>query len=152
MQAGVIVDYLGLSQKSIEITKELNKIDKLSDYWDVVVFFRSFGRIMKPPKFALLPEEELWGFNAPVISTDLKTTDSLLKCFSPTKKFFYLFDLEWISNRYSIDYLSSIYLNEELELIARSKNHARIIESCWKKPIAIIENFNYEQITELLNR
>ena len=152
MRGGIIIESLGLSQMAFELTTEMNKLDRLDEYWDIMVFYHSYDRIIKAPRFAMLQEQELWGYPAPVLATDLLTADRLLNCPRPTKKYFYVWDLEWTINPYDIDVLASVYMNEDIELVARSKEHAHIIKNCWREPIAIIEGFNYEDIIELFSR
>ena len=152
MRAGVAVNSLGISQMAFEVTKQINNIKNLDEYWDIIVFYHTYDRIINSPLFCMLHEQELWGFDGPVIATDLSTADRLLKCPCPTKKFFYMWDLEWLMSQYDVDLLASVYMNPELDLIARSEHHASIIKDCWKEPVATIEDFNYEQITSLLKQ
>lgn len=151
MRGGIVVDSLGTSQMAFELTSEINKIDQLSVYWDIIIFYHSYDRLLKSPHFAMLQEQELWGFNAPCIATNLSTADRLLNCPRPTKKFLYIWDLEWITNNFDVNQMASVYMNPDIELVARSKSHAKIITDCWREPVAIIEGFNYEQITELFS-
>ena len=150
MRAGIVVDSLGISQLSAQLTKQLNQIESLEEYWDIILFYHTYDRIIIPPKFAMMQEEELWGFDAPVIATSLETADRLLKCPRPTKKFFYVWDLEWCFYTHDIDYTSQVYCNPDIQLIARSQSHFETIKTCWREPVAVIEDFNYEEITSLI--
>jgi len=98
---------------------------------------------------------EIWGFKGDAISTDINSTISLLNCHTIKNKYFYIWDLEWmgINNQelYDIDSLCDIYMNPELKLIARSKEHYDIITSCWKEPVGIVEGFNYEELTQVIS-
>ena len=152
MRAGVIVESLGMSQDAYEITRELNKISKLDKYYDIIVFYNDYDRLVMPPKFAMLQDEEMWGFDAPVIATNLYTANRLLSCPGPTKKYLYLWDLEWIHTPYYLETISPVYMNKDLQLIARSNEHSDIISKCWKDPVQTIENFNYEKIANLISQ
>lgn len=151
MRGGIVVDSLGMSQMSFELTNEINKVYKLPIYWDIFVFYHSYDKLIKSPEFALLQEEELWGFDAPCMATDLATADRLLNCPRPNKKFFYVWDLEWTGNNFDLNQMASVYMNTDIQLIARSKEHAEIITHCWREPVAIIEGFNYEQVTNIFS-
>lgn len=146
-----MIDALDTSQMAVELVREVNKVTLLDEYWDIIVFYHNYGRTTAFPEFAMIQEQELWSYNAPVMATDLSTGDRLVKCYAPTKKFLYMWDLEWINGSYDIDTLASVYMDPSISLIARSKSHAKIITDCWKEPIAIIENFNYDQLTELFS-
>lgn len=152
MKLGILVESLGVNQRSIEIIREMNKIHLLDEYWDVVVFYSEFGIFPLPPKFATMNMSEAFGMDAPLISTSIETTKQSLNCIKPTKRFFYVWNLEWTYKTHQVDDLLDVYSNPLVELIARSDDHANIIEQCWKKPIAVIENFNYEKLTNLISQ
>lgn len=152
MKAGILIESLGLSQKAFEIIKEINKIGSLEDYWDIVIFYLDYDRIIIPPLFAMMNITEAYGMDSPLISTSIETTEISLNCIKATKRFFYVFDMEWTHKTYDVDKLLNVYMNPKVELIARSDDHATVIEKCWKKPAAVIENFNYEKLTELISK
>lgn len=152
MKAGILVESLGMSQKAYEIIRSLNQLEGLDEYWDMMVFYLEFDRFILPPKFALMNMVEAYGLDAPLISTSINTTKISLKCVRPTKRFFYVFDMEWTSSMHDVDELLDVYMNPKVELIARSADHAKVLEQCWKKPIDIIENFNYEKLTKLISK
>ena len=145
-----MVDSLGMSQMSYSLTLEINKMGSLNRYVDTIVFYNKYDRIINPPHFAMLQEQQAWGFDGPVISTDLATTKRLINCPRPKKKYFYIWTLEWLYGQNQYDLLSYIYLHPEIELVARNKHHHRIIEKCWKKPVTIIEEFNHEEIIKMV--
>ena len=60
-------------------------------------------------------------------------------------------DLEWLYQRAPYSAFENIYLNEEVEIVARSQEHSDIIESCWKKPSTIIEEFDHEAISRFVS-
>ncbi len=148
---GVLIRSPGLGQPEISIVDSLNKM--VTTYADVepILFFRDYGPQPIRMNFALMHNLEAWSFDGNLISNDLETTKIMLACIRAPKKFFYVWDLEWVyKDNFSFREMSVIYNNDEVELIARSPSHAKIIENCWKKPTAIIEDFNYEQIKELV--
>jgi hypothetical protein len=67
MRAGISVDYLGVSQMSLQLTTEINKVGELDEYTDVIIFYHTYDRLIKSPHFAMLQEQELWGFDGPVL-------------------------------------------------------------------------------------
>ena len=150
MRAGIVVDALGVSQLAVQLTQELNKIDEMDEYHDVILFYHEYDRIVIPPLFGMMQEQELWGFDAPVLATSLETADRILRCPGPTKRLFYVWELEWIIAKHDIDYTSQIYCNPRIELIARSQEHYNTIKSCWREPAHIIEDFNHEEIITVL--
>ena len=130
-QFGVITYSLDVSQQGLIITHNLNQIT--SKYYDIspIVFYREYY---------------------PVIAKSLETAQRLLSSPAPIKKFFYVNNLEWLYSRNNnYDELSEIYANDNIELIARSEYHFDLLQKSWKKPVAIIEDFNYIKVLELLH-
>ena len=152
MKAGILIESLGMSQKAYEIIREINKIDSLDEYWDIIVFYLEYDKFIIPPKFALMNIVEAYGMDSPLISTSIETTKTSLNCIKATKRFFYIFEMEWANSTHDVDDLINVYMNPKVELIARSNDHASVIEKCWKPPIAVIENFNHEQLTKLISK
>ena len=75
----------------------------------------------------------------------------LLKSNNNSKKYLYLWDMEWLVRSMNYSQVCDILLDKRLKIIARSKSHAQIIENfCNKKPIGIVEDWNKEQLLKLL--
>lgn len=149
MQAGIMIHSLGVSQLSMHLIYELNQVPTYNEYVDIIVFYREYGKILKTPKFALMQEENAWGLNGPVMSTDLQTTSRLLLCPKPKRKIFYVWNLEWMFHQYDAEAIARIYCHRDIILVARSPEHAKIISNCWKDPVAILEDFNHEQLIRI---
>lgn len=149
MRAGIVVDALGISQMSLQLITELNKLNKLDYYLDVIVFYHRYDTLLKSPHFAMLQEQEMWGYDAPVMATTLATAHRLLHSAKPTRKLFYVWDLEWMFKTYETSALAKIYCNPAIDLVARSSTHYDILTKCWKKPAYILEDFNYEQLASV---
>jgi len=150
---GILTYALDISQQGLLITKNMNNLveDKNIGYYDPIVFYSDYYQHVLTPLFAMMPLVEAWRFNGPLISTNIETTQYMMKCIGTEQKFFYVMDLEWLNMKQLIfKHLNKIYNNDSIHLIARSKLHADVLTKCWKKPIAIIPNFNYTQIIELI--
>lgn len=149
--SSILVNSLDVSQLSISLCKNLNEVLSTTQYLDSIVYYQTWGKIPFAPKFAILMEREFWGATGVAISTNLATTEKLIKCPGPKKKFFYVWNLEWL-NMQNPDYdkLSNLYNNDEIELIARSPYHAAVLESIWKKPAFIMEDFEPEILKKII--
>lgn len=152
MRGGIAIDGLGFDQLSVDLVTQLNQLYKLNEYSDIIVFYSKHGIIRKPTMFSMMQLEKMWAFDGPVAATNLDTAAKLLKCPRPNKKYFYVYDLEWLTNHYDVDYLANIYCNKNINLIARSQDHFNILKQCWKEPVSIIEDFNYEELTKQFAR
>jgi len=150
MKLGIMIDSLGASQLACTAISEINKANSFKDFYvDINVFFHKNDKMLLPSRFAIFQEQQAWGFDGPVFATELSNAKTLLNCPCPTKKFFYVWDLEWIYNMFYYEVLAEIYLNPNLHLVARNQYHFNFIKNCWKEPVAIIEDFNHEKIIKL---
>jgi len=148
-QFGVLTTGLDTSQAGVMITKNMNKAAQMG--WSPTIFFTDFYQPLVVPLFSTMQDVEAWSFPHPVIATNLMSAIKLAQAPLPTKKLFYILDLEWLySTQRDYSMLLHLYCHNKIELIARSESHAKVIEECWKKPIAIVKDFNCEDILKLL--
>ena len=146
---GFLVVGLGTSQHGLCLITECNRLSKDIN---ISVFYETYDRIPIKPHFPLLQNFQAWTFTGPLIATCLKTAYLLDALPNSNKKFFYIWNLEWLYNQYQWSSLSNVYQNNNIELIARNDYHAELISKLWKKPSYILEDFNYVGITEIANR
>jgi len=150
-QFGVLTKALNNSQAGMMLTHNLNQIVTKCNYIDPIVFYREYYAHLITPMFAMMQDVEAWSFPHPVIATNFENALQLIDQPLPTKKFFYVMDLEWLyMSDSNYDVLKQVYTHKDIHLIARSDNHARILKSCWKEPVATIENFDYREVIKLL--
>ena len=96
----------------------------------------------------MMDVQEVWAFPHSVIATSVETAKILLECPLPTKKFFYIWDLDWLYKNGDFQEYRQIY--RELTPIVRCEEHAQVIRKCWlQQSVKVIEDFNHEQIIEL---
>jgi len=150
-QIGVVIDELTASQLAFDIINNFNEeLDNTKD--DYVVFFENSTSSIVNPKFSTMAINELWSFHGVLIATSVSSTLSMIKAFSPAKKIFYVWDLEW-TRRHGKSFEDNIkaFTNEEVLLVARSKRHAKAIENyCNKKVDHIVQNFNIKNFKRII--
>jgi hypothetical protein len=150
MKIGFLLRQLDQSQQGLLLTKTLNRLAR-ETLFDPFVFYRTHSMYAIPPNFALLQEHEVWNFDGPVISTTLEMTKTLINAPKPPRKIFYPWDLEWLyAKNFLFEDMRKIYCHDEIYLIARSESHLRLLSNCWKNPIAVWEDFEYNPIVEWL--
>lgn len=146
----VLIDKLDISHKISLMIHNLNTLVVDNYIYNPTIFYNSLGKSLIYPQFTRLGMQHAWGYEGPMISTDIGTTQILNKCIRTTKKMFYVFDLEWLHiPNIQFSLLTNIYQNNNIELIARSQSHYDVLTRVWKKPIGILEDFNYEQLIML---
>jgi len=146
---GIMVNFLDLSQMGFYIVKQLNDIVDEDCQFSPIVFYKEYAKSIDVNRFCMLVEKEAWGYDGIVIATDLETAETLINCPCPIRKFFYVWNLEWLYNQYSYHYLQNIY-QSNLELITRNEDHAQLLEKHWKKPSYIMDNFNAPELKQII--
>jgi len=75
----------------------------------------------------------------------------MLKTSNNADKYLYLWDIEWLDRVINHRVACDILRNDRLKIIARSESHAKIIENyCNVKPIGVVDDWNRNQLKELL--
>ena len=149
---GVMVEALGSSQPNLLITRTLNLMATAGDLFCPIVFYSSYGQPPVWPQFTMLQDVEIFGYEGILIANDLSTAQKVVNAPRAKRKLLYMWDLEWQYNpNIKFKDLRGVYLHPELELIASTEEYAKIIEQCWKKPIAIVEEFDHDKLVRLLS-
>jgi len=154
LKLGIIVDTLSNYHFGIELTKNLNQLIVNHPEIDVIVF-RDDPSLLptETPKFAIMHIKETWRYDGVLISTNMMTTEVLIKSPCTKHKFFYCWDLEWLyQERPTYSYLQNIYNNPNIPLIARNEEYSKTIQNIWRKPYCTIQEFNHEQLFKLFER
>ena len=86
------------------------------------------------------------------ISTTLQEADMLLKSNNNSTKYLYLWNMDWLMQPIHFAPAMDILRDERLHIISRSKSHSDIIENfCNKSPIGIVDNWNLDQLVEVID-
>jgi hypothetical protein len=119
-----------------------------------IIFFQFGSAPIIPIQCGQLQQSHAWGFDDILISTSIETTKVLTNCIRPRRKLFYVYDLEWYYQPPGISYkdLQKVYLNPEIDLIARSESHFELISKCWKKPIGVLHDYDYKEFIKIIEK
>ena len=150
MNIAAVVNNLGPSQNSFYLIKEFNK-SASNKSMSLSVFFERSAIPIIPTMFSCKSISFISSYHHNAIATSLEEANILLKGNNASNKFLYLWDLEWL--RTTCDYNAScdILLDKRLNIIARSESHATMIEHfCNKKPLGIVDNWNINQLIEVI--
>lgn len=144
-KVSVMVNDMGYSQLSTSLIRSFNKICESYAGIDTMAFYRDPSMAPITPLFSCMSYAEIWGYDGAVIATDLRMAKSLIEVTGPKKKYFYLWDLEWLRMPSPVyRELSDVYNSDSLELIVRSEHHSEIVSKCWKKPSLVMKDFDPE--------
>jgi hypothetical protein len=143
---GIIVPSLQKNDQIAALAKNIIALLNHSYKYSPVLFPQEVSSQIYIP-CCQLQQQHIWSFEHTLISTNITTTKILSECLRCPKKLFYVYDLEWITSPNKIyKEFHSIYNNPEISLIARTEADYKILENCWKKPIGIINDYNYEEL------
>ena len=97
-----------------------------------------------------LHRAHVFNFDGIIITDTLMEAQDLLYTTYAKKRFIYLYNLDWpyISNL-QFTHIRSILLNDNIELIARSGFHAKLIEKLFKAPKYIMPEWDYKILMEI---
>lgn len=144
---GVLVRDFGPSQLTYEMISSANKLMVERSDTDIIGFFENSAKHSFGLNFSSMYLDEAWSYTGTLIATSLSTAVKLIKLPSAQRKLFYVYDLEWLriyDKNFSV--LAKLYRHKEIELVARSATHAKLLSNCWNiQNIKVIESFDIEK-------
>lgn len=152
MKAGFVVQRLNGSQQAYKLCQTANAM-VMEDLVDIIVFHDEWDISPIDTAFMMLQKQHMWSYEGILVATDIRSAEQVLKSPGPSKKYFYLWNLEWLYiPGFTNARLSNVYQNPDLDLIVRSTYHADLVTKCWKKPVSIIEDFDKNEFTKIFTR
>ena len=150
---GVIVEQLDRNPRSHLLLTNLNNIVTEHSNYSPTIFYQN---VTQPPIGSCCVKMHYmhsWNYDGVLISTSLPTTVILGSNICAKKKYFYVYDLEWMFLQKPIfKQINGLYNNPDIELIARSQSHYDLLTKLWKEPVAIVDNFKYTDLMKLLEK
>ena len=148
MELGILVRSTNCFQFGVSLFQGLLDLVVKTDITPTI-FYHENGAVPFKPEFTMLQSSQIWGFTGNMISVDYDTTRFMAECPTIKKKFFYVWNIEWTHDIQSYNSNHIAYHNDEIELISRSTSHNGILTNTWKKPYAIMKDFNYETLEQI---
>jgi hypothetical protein len=146
----VMIDDLGFSQSNLFLIYSLNKLSQSTDT-DCCIFHNQWKKPIMPTLFSTFQDNEVWDFNGTVIATNIASAQKLAASPGPKKKYFYVWKFEWMAlNNFWHRQIRGIFNNDEIGLIARSRSHFKLLQNLFKEPVAIVEDWNLDQLYKLI--
>lgn len=143
---GLLIDNLGPSQLSYLAIRHAaaNKQD------DIIFFFDHLEQPLGRLYNASMLMNEIYGYDCKAIATSVDTAEKLISIFGPHEKYFYIWDLEFVSyhkgepNKNFARY-QKIFSSPALKLIARSEEYAQVIEKTFNVSVEyIMKDMNFQ--------
>jgi hypothetical protein len=146
MKIASLVDNIAMSQCNYEMIRSFNKL--VSCDCCVSCFFLNIAPIPLNTNFSVINSYYLSAWNGMVISTSIQSA-AVLRKINNSKKFLYLYDMEWL--RYPSDYKQNLDIlrDPNLKLLSRNEDHAKLIKNyCGIQP-DILQDWNINKLREL---
>jgi hypothetical protein len=145
---GIIVDDIESTPFMHTLFRELNK---LSETHDCYLFANQVKTLPAHNKFCILQQIEALQHQGKLISTSLINTQILANCLTCEKKYYYVYDLDWMKmQNFNSRQLTTIFLNKDINLLSRSESHYKVLSKNFKAPAGIVHNWNHKQIAEYI--
>lgn len=144
MKIGILFSNIEYNQLIHYVSEFVNRNHDI----DLIGFFDNNYVLSNRLNFATMQSNELYSYDGIGIATDISTAEKLLHSPSLKKRYLYLWDLEWLRHPQKVYHdFAKIYRNKEIKIIARTKDHADLIENCFNVKVKYIaDNFKIEKI------
>lgn len=151
MKVGIIVDNLRDSQRNFLLITSLNKFVQDSAN-DGIVFYQEPSIPCATVRFSQMQMIEAYSFDGTVIATSFPFAQKLLNFPGPSRKIYYVNELEWMRMEQPIhNELAFVFRHSNIEIVAANKEFANKLSSCWniEKP-RVVADFNVQEIVGIV--
>lgn len=143
IKLGFCVEDFGPSQLSYSILKSCNDYLIKNNDISVYGFYENLHKPVFGPAFGIFSLAEVYGFDGILITTTAHQTYQTLKWPKPTKRIYYVNQLEW-GNNIPYEYFASIF-RSGVEIVTRSEDYAKLIRNGFNIDCKVNENFNLKE-------
>ena len=131
----------------------LNKLCELRPYDNIALFNSTFHAVDVKRKYYTLHISEAKYFKGILFFFDIKSILLARSFPAPKRKVLFLENIDWQNDhRFPYTFWHNIYMNEDVELISTNKQVDDLCKICWKNPLSHIENYNCEEISNVLQK
>lgn len=146
MKTMILLDHLAFSEKNYVILNEVNRIVETTLH-DVSIVPYDLSNKIIPTSCAIMNLNQLSCFSDGLLmATTIKHASEILSCSNSSKKLLYLWDLDWLFEEYSTEYLMGVMTNKKLSVITRSEPHKEAVKNFFGIETNVVKDFKLEQI------
>ena len=145
-----ILDTLAASQNSFYMIKEFNKLQE-NNMYSPVCFYNNLSATPIKTKFACMNISYYSHFDGVTVSTSIDTANAALKTKNRSKKFLYIWDVEWLRQPMDFNYVNSVLSDPDMAIISRSNSHSQLIKNYCNKDVAgVVQDWNMQELENIL--
>lgn len=150
MKLAFAVKDLSHTQLSYYIVRAANAfLSKRCDV-DIMAFFEEPSCSSVPLLFSTMQFAEAWAYDGKLVATSLSSAQKALGFPCVSKRYFLVWELEWVNQQVPFNFrqLRNIYASPRHKLLARTEEHADILEDVWnvERPLVVSETNIVEEI------
>lgn len=136
-----------------KILKSINDLCELRPYDNIVVFNNKFNSVDMNHKYYILHISQAKYFKGYLFVFDMKSAMITQQFPAPKKQIMFIDENQWASKA-DVPYVfwKKIYLNQEFDFVTKNKELFDVFELCWKKPLAIVNDYDHRGINEILQQ
>lgn len=140
---GIVLDNLGPNQLAYFVIKNANQNSRSVP---ITLFYQNLALPCLDTNIPVMCVNEIWPFKGKLIATSIETAIAVNNVVSEVDRYFYVNDLEWIRGK--SDFIHNMQaFHSNIQIFARSKEHAQIIENYSnRKVIKILPYFDVKEI------
>jgi hypothetical protein len=143
-----IVDSLSVSQCAHSLINSFNVLSKDNS---VCCFYTNLSPFVVTPNFAVMNVFHASSFHGNIFATNIFGAKVLTEIKSKSRKFLYLWDLEWLRSPMDFKQTVNILNSPNIEVVARSNDHALLIENYTNKTVRhILSDWEPKKILEII--
>lgn len=148
-----LLDIEATNKKHKTILESINSLCDLRPYDNIVLFNNKMNNVDLDHKYYVLHMSQAKYFKGYLFLFDMRSSMVTQQFPAPKKQIMFIDNNDW-SSKADVPYVfwEKTYLNDNFEFVANNKELYDIFELCWKKPLSIINDYNYRGIDEILRK
>ena len=146
---GVLMNTVYDSPRNLLAIKNMNRLRE--EGVETCLFCDIVNRDFSVPvQTNVLQKAQAFNFNGTIITQDLSAAQDMVNMVYAKKRYIYLYDLDWMMIESPLfSHTHSLLPNENINLIARSESHQKIITDLFKKPSHLMKYWDVKTLKEL---
>lgn len=148
-----LLDINSKNEHHTQILQSINNLCKLRPYDNIVLFNNRYNNVDLDHKYYILHINQAKYFDGILFVFDIKSA-LLTRTFPcPKKQVLYLTSNDWVvNNKAPYIFWRDLFMNKDFEIIVSDQKLYTEYDICWRKPIAIIEQYNTEDLSNVIQK